>query len=226
VKLSILAAALTVALATPSFAQTQQPPAKPTTPLGQPPAKPTTPLGQPPATTPPAGQQPAAPKPAAPTPPVPFPQDAKYAVVDVQAIAQNSTAGKDASKKLNDLQAKKMGEIQDKNKQLQALQAKQQASGVLSETAKASLDKEIDRLQRDIQFSQSNAQAEMTDLNNELQAEFTKKVAPIIEEIAKEKGLYLVFTADSGFAYVHPGLNISDEVIKRLDSKKDDTKKD
>jgi len=205
VKLSILAAALTVALAAPSFAQTQQPPAKP-------------PAGQPPATTPPAAQQPAAPKPAAPTPPVPFPQDAKYAVVDVQAIAQNSTAGKDASKKLNDLQAKKMGEIQDKNKQLQALQAKQQASGVLSEAAKSNLDKEIDRLQRDIQFSQSNAQAEMQDLNNELQAEFTKKVAPIIEEIAKEKGLYLVFTADSGFAYVHPGLNISDEVIKRLDS--------
>jgi len=216
VKLSILAAALTVAVATPSFAQTQQPPAKPTTPLGQPPA-----------TTPPAGQQPAAPKPAAPTPPVPFPQDAKYAVVDVQAIAQNSTAGKDASKKLNDLQAKKMGEIQDKNKQLQALTTKRDTGGsVLSETARAALDKDIDRLQRDIQFSQSNAQAEMTDLNNELQAEFTKKVAPIIEEIAKEKGLYLVFTADSGFAYVHPGLNISDEVIKRLDTKKDETKKD
>jgi len=206
VKLSILAAALTVALAAPSFAQTQQPPTKPLTPPSQPPA-----------TTPPAAQQPAAPK-LPPTPPAPFPQDAKYAVVDVQAIAQNSTAGKDASKKLNDLQAKKMGEIQDKNKQLQALQAKQQASGVLSEAAKSSLDKEIDRLQRDIQFSQSNAQAEMQDLNNELQAEFTKKVAPIIEEIAKEKGLYLVFTADSGFAYVHPGLNISDEVIKRLDS--------
>ena len=44
---------------------------------------------------------------------------------------------------------------------------------------------------------------------------------PIIEEVAKEKGLYLVFTiADSGFAYVYPGLNISDEVIKRLDAKK------
>jgi len=124
VKLSILAAALTVALAAPSFAQTQQPPTKPLTPPSQPPA-----------TTPPAAQQPAAPK-LPPTPPAPFPQDAKYAVVDVQAIAQNSTAGKDASKKLNDLQAKKIGEIQDKNKQLQALQAKQQASGVLSEAAK------------------------------------------------------------------------------------------
>ena len=210
VKLSILAAALTVALAAPSFAQTQQPPTKPLTPPSQPPA-----------TTPPAGQPPAAAKPAAPTPPVPFPQDAKYAVVDVQAIAQNSTAGKDASKKLTDLQAKKTGELQDKNKQLQALTTKRDSSvGVMSEAARSQLDKDIDRLQRDIQFSQSNAQAEMQDLNNELQAEFTKRVAPIIEEIAKEKGLYLVFTADSGFAYVHPGLNISEEVIKRLDGKK------
>jgi Skp family chaperone for outer membrane proteins len=202
--LSIVAVALTVALAAPGIAQTQtQTPPKPQT-TTQPPA------------TPPAAQ-PAAPKP--PQPPVPFPQDAKYAIVDVQAIAQNSTAGKDASKKLNDLQTKKMGEIQDKNKQLQALTSKRDSSvGVMSESARATLDKDIDKLQRDIQYSQTNAQAEMQDLNNELQAEFTKRVAPIIEEIAKEKGLYLVFTADSGFAYVHPGLNISDEVIKRLDS--------
>ena len=69
-------------------------------------------------------------------------------------------------------------------------------------------------------YCQTNAQAEINDLNTELQNEFQKKLIPIIEEIAKEKGLYLVFTADSGFAYIHPGLNISDEVIKRLDAKK------
>jgi len=208
VKLSIVALALTVALAAPSYAQTQTQPPKPQTPPPTAPAQP------------PAGQ-PAAPKLAAPTPPVPFPQDAKYAVVDVQAVAQNSAAGKEASKKLTDLQTKKAGEIQDKNKQLQALQTKRESGGaVLNDAARAQLDKEIDKLQRDIQFAQTNAQAELTDLNNELQAEFTKRVGPIIEEIAKEKNLYLVFTADSGFAYVHPGLNISDEVVKRLDAKK------
>ena len=211
-KLSIVAVALTVALATPGLAQTQTTPPKPQTPTQTPPApKPALPA--------PTGQ-PEAPKPA-PQPPAPFPQDAKYAVVDVQAIAQGSAAGKAASAKLNDLQSKKMSELQDKNKQLQALQTKKDQGGtLLNESARAQLDKDIDKLQRDIQFTQSNAQAEMQDLNNELQAEFTKKVGPIIEEIAKEKGLYLVFTADSGFAYVHPGLNISDEVIKRLDAKK------
>jgi len=212
VKLSIVALALTVALAGPGFAQTQTQPPKPQTP-------PTVPA-QPPAGQP-AAPKPATPTPAAPTPPVPFPQDAKYAVVDVQAIAQNSLAGKDASKKLTDLQSKKQTEIQDKNKQLQALQTKRDQGGpVLNEQARAQLDKDIDKMQRDIQYAQSNSQAELTDLNNELQADFTKRVGPIIEEIAKEKGLYLVFTADSGFAYVHPGLNITDEVIKRLDAKK------
>lgn len=206
VKLSIVALALAVALAAPSYAQTQTPP-KPQTPT------------QPPATTPPAAQ-PAAPKPAAPTPPVPFPQDAKYAVVDVQRIAQSSVVGRDASKKLNDLQTKKMAEIQDKNKQLQALQTKRDSSSVLNDATRAQVEKDIDKLQREIQFAQSSAQADMQDLNNELQAEFTKRLSPIIDEIAKEKGLYLVFTADSGFAYVHPGLDISDEVIKRLDAKK------
>ena len=210
VQSSIGALALTVALAAPGLAQTQTPP-KPQTPPAQ----------RPPATAPqaaPSAAPPAAPKP---EPPAPFPQDAKYAVVDVQAIASQSAAGKEASKKLNDLSAKNTAAVQDKAKQLQALQAKRDSGGsVLNDAARASLDKDIDKLQRDIQFAQTNAQAEMQDLNNELQADFSKKVGPVIEEIAKEKGLYLVFTADSGFAYVHPGLNITDDVIKRLDAKK------
>jgi len=152
---------------------------------------------------------------------VPFPQDAKYAFVDVQAIASNSAAGKEASKRLQALTEKKQTEIAEKNKQLQALTTKRDTSvGVMNEAARTQLEKDIDRLQRDIQFANSNAQAEVNDLQTELQNEFQKKLIPIIEELAKEKGLYMIFTAESGFAYVHPGLNLSEEVIKRLDVKK------
>jgi len=209
VKLSILAGALCVALAAPSFAQTPPP-------AGAQPPKPQTPpaTAQPPA-TPPAAQP--APKPA---PPVPFPQDSKFGYVDVQQVASGSATGKAASAKLDDLGKKKQTEIADKSKQLQALQTKQQSSGVLNDAARANLDKEIDKLQREIQFQQQNAQAEFNDLQNELMGDFQKKLIPIIEEIAKEKGLYMIFTGESGFAYVHPGLNLSDEVIKRLDAKK------
>ena len=58
----------------------------------------------------------------------------------------------------------------------------------------------------------------MQELQNELQGDFQKRLIPIIEEVAKEKGLYMLFTAESGVAYVHPGLNLSEEVIKRLDA--------
>jgi len=194
-KLSLVAAALTLALAVPSFAQA-------TPPAGA--AKPQTP--------------PAAQTPAAPQPPVPFPQDAKYAFVDIQTIASNSAAGKAASARLQQLTESKQKEIADKNKQLQALQARQASAGVLNDAAKAQLDKDIDKLQRDIQFANTNAQAEVQDLQNDLQGDFQKKLVPIIEQLAKEKGLYMIFTADSGFAYVHPGLNLTEEVIKRLDA--------
>ncbi|HYT69169.1 MAG TPA: OmpH family outer membrane protein [Vicinamibacterales bacterium] len=205
-KSSMIVAALTLALSAPVFAQT-------TPPAGG--AKPQTPA-QPPATAP---AQPAL-KPA--TPPAPFPQDAKFAFIDINAIAANSVSGKEASKKLAGLNDKKLAEINDKNKQLQALQTKLSTGGpVLSESARAQLEKEIDKMQRDIQFTQQNAQAEMQELQNDLQGEFQKKLLPIIEEVAKEKGLHAVFSiADSGAAYVHAGLNISDEVVKRLDAKK------
>jgi outer membrane protein len=200
-KLSLVAVALTLALAAPSLAQTK-------------------PAGQQPPATPPAGQAaPPAAKP--PQPPVPFPQDAKYAFIDVQSIASASAAGKAASAKLEDLGKKKQAELADKNKQLQALTTKRDTSaGVMNDAARGQLDKDIDKLQRDIQFTQSNANAEFQDMQNELQGEFQKQLIPIIEELAKEKGLYMIFTAESGFAYVHPGLNLSDEVIKRLDAKK------
>jgi Skp family chaperone for outer membrane proteins len=207
-KISVIAAALTVALSAPALAQTA-PPAGGAKPPQTPPA------------TPPAAQAPAAPKPA-PAPPVPFPQDSKIAFVDMNVIAQNSSAGKDASKKLQDFQTRKVGELSEKNKQLTAMTARRDSgTGVLNDAARVQLDKDIDKLQRDIQFQQQNAQAEYQDLQNELMSDFQKRLIPVIEEVAKEKGLYAVFSvADSGAAFVHQGLDLSGEIVKRLDAKK------
>src|SRR6187399_631032 len=161
-KSSMIAVVLPLALSAPAFAQPldglgaalSAVEGQATPPAGAP--KPQAPA-QPPA----AAAQPLAPKPA----PVPFPPDSKIAFVDVNAIAQTSASGKEASKKLEALQAKKMAEIQEKNKQLQAVQTKLQTGGtVLSDTARGALEKDVDRLQRDIQFTQQNAQAEFEEL--------------------------------------------------------------
>ena len=45
--------------------------------------------------------------------------------------------------------------------------------------------------------------------------------APILEQIATEKGLHLVFNAgQSGLSWAAPGLDLTQEVIKKLDGAK------
>jgi Skp family chaperone for outer membrane proteins len=198
----------TLAFAQPPATQPKPAPATPA-PTGQ------TPATQAPA---PTGQTPA--QPPALKPPAPFPQDSKIAFVDINAVAANSAAGKEASNKLKALQDKKLAEINDKNKQLQAAQQKLSTGGsVLNDTARDQLQKDVDRMQRDIQFTQQNAQAEYNELQEDLRNDFQKKLMPIIDALATEKGLYAIFSVgDAGAMYVHPGLDLTAEVVKRLDS--------
>jgi Skp family chaperone for outer membrane proteins len=186
----------------------------------QPAPKPAPPTTQSPS---PATPAPTQPQPAAqPTPPRPFPEGAKVAYVMLPLIAQNSTEGKAASAKIEELQKKKQAELQDKNKQLQAAQQKLNASGtVLNDQARGTLEKDVERMQREIQFAQQNAQAEVQDLTQELQEQFRQKLMPIIESIGKERGLHVIFSGgDAGIIWADPGLDLTQEVIKRLDAPK------
>jgi outer membrane protein len=198
--------------AAPVFAQgTAQPAPKPT----QPAPKPAAPAGQTPA-------QPATQPAAQPTPPRPFPEGSKFAYVQLPLVAQNSTEGKAASTKIEDLQKKKQAELQDKNKQLQTAQSKLASSGtVLNDAARGQLEKEINRMQRDIQIAQQDAQSEVQELTQELQEQFRQKLMPIIEAIGKERGLFVIFSAgDAGMIWADPALDLTQEVIKRLDAGK------
>lgn len=186
----------------------------------QQPAQPAPAPAQPATQQPPA--QPAGQPAAQPQPPRPFPEGAKLAYINLPVVAQNSTEGKAATSKIEDLQKRKQAELQEKNKQLQASQQKLTSGGtVLNETARAQLEKDIERQQREIQFAQQNAQAEVQDLTQDLQEEFRKKLVPIIEQIGKERGLHVIFSAaDAGMIWADPGLDLTQEVIKRLDAGK------
>jgi outer membrane protein len=190
----------------PTFAQTT-PPAQ-TAPAAQQPApKPTTP-GQP---------APAAP---APAPAAPFPQGAKVAYINIQRIANDSGEGKAATAKVQALNQKKVAELNEKNKALQADQQKLQSGGtVLSDAARAELEKKIERQNVEIQRATQDAQAEVQELQQELQAEFQRKLFPIVQAVAQEKGVQVIFSAaDSGIVWADPGIDLTADVIKRFDS--------
>jgi outer membrane protein len=190
--------------AAPVFAQT---------PAAQPPAAP----AKPPATTP-------APQPAAPTlppqPPAPFPAGAKIAYFNPQAVFQASADGRAAVTRVNALIQKKQTENADKAKLLQGNQQKLQTSGsVMNEAARVQLEKEIEKQTKDAERFQQDAQAEINELQQEVQNEFVKKLSPIVEQLAVEKGLHLVFNAsESGIAWAAPGLDLTQDVIKKLDA--------
>ena len=205
---SAIAASLALSIlalsAAPVFAQTApaQPPPKPAQPA-QPPAAPATPAPQ-----------------VAAQPPAPFPQGAKVAYINPQLIFQQSAEGKAAIARVQALVQKKQTEGQTKAKQLQDNQTKLQSSGsVMNEAARLQLEKEIERQQKEGERFQQDAQAEINEIQQEVNNEFGKKLQPIIEQIATEKGLHFVFNAaDAGLAWVAPGLDISADVIKKLDA--------
>jgi Skp family chaperone for outer membrane proteins len=164
-------------------------------------------------------QPPAAAQPT-PAPPAPFPQGAKVGFVNLQAVAQLSADGKAANAKVQALAQKKQTEGATKAKLLQDNQQKLQTSGsVMSEDARAQLQKDIDKQQVEAQRFEQDAQAELNELQQQLQADFQKKLMPILEELSKEKGLQVLFSAaDSGVIWADPGLDLTLEAVKKMDA--------
>jgi Skp family chaperone for outer membrane proteins len=173
-------------------------------------------------------QTPAA-APAAPTTPAqapapqvqrPFPVGTKYAFVNIQRIAAESAAGKTLAGKVQALNQQKVNELNEKNKVLQGSQQKLEAGGsVLSPTAIAQLQKDIERQQVDIQRFTEDAQQDVTNLQTQLQDEFQVRLSPVIQQVATERGLHMLFSVvDSGLVWADPSLDITPEVIQKFDS--------
>jgi outer membrane protein len=176
-----------------------------------------TPPAQPPAQ--PATAPAAAPAPK-PEPPRAYPEGAKIAYVDIQAIASSSVEGRAATVRIQELQKKKVAEIAEKNKALESAKTKQQTSAtIMNDSARLALEKEVDKLTREVQFLQQEAQSDSQALQNELQIEFQRKLNPVLEQVGKEKGLHmLVDINNAGAVWVDTGLDLTGEVIKRLDA--------
>jgi outer membrane protein len=189
-------------------------------------AKPTPPVTGTPAPQPPATQKPGEPAPPATPPPAaaprPFPEGAKVAYIDLQYIASNSVEGKAATAKIQEYAKKKSAELEGKQKALEAARPKLLQGGtVLSDSARSQMEKDIEKMARELQYAQQEAQSEQQSLTQDLQNDFQTRLNPVIDQVANEKGLHLVISiADSGAVWVNTGLNISAEVMKRLDSAK------
>jgi Skp family chaperone for outer membrane proteins len=131
-----------------------------------------------------------------------------------------SVEGKAANAKVQALTQKKQAEIADKTKALQANQQKLQTGGsVMNEQARGALEKEIDRQTRELERLQQDAQADLNELQQELQGEFQKKMFPVLQQLSIEKGLHLLLNVPSETViWGADGLDLTLEAVKKLDA--------
>lgn len=229
-RISIAAALVSTVFALGASAQ-QAPTAPRAGAPAQTPSRPTTPAPTAPAPTtqtPPAQPAPAPQAQRPPTPPPVFPAGAKIAFVNMQLVVAESKlgkAGQDRMKKLHDDNQARLSQlakgIQDQQQKITT------QTGVVNDAALQALRRELDRIQLDAQSEQQKVQAAEQNLNEDLLNDFSQKAMPIIEALRVEKDLWFILgvqeTADGGgqliVASANPGLDLSLEIVKRLDAK-------
>ena len=125
-----------------------------------------------------------------------------------------------ATTKLDAFRKKTQDALVAKSTALKGLQDKLSSGGsVMNDQARGQLEKEIEKSQRDLQVAQQDAQTELTDMTNQLQAEFQEKLNPVLEQVRAEKGLWMILSVrDAGIIAVDMGLDLSAEVVKRFDA--------
>ena len=138
----------------------------------------------------------------------------------VDVIAANSVEGRAANEKVKALNDQKVRELNERNKALQSAQQKLEQGGtVLNDNARAQLQQEVERQQRDIQRFTEDAQQDVQALQQQLQEDFQRKLNPIVDRVAREKQVHMVFSAaDSGLVWADPTMDLTGDIIRAFDA--------
>jgi outer membrane protein len=142
--------------------------------------------------------------------------------VNVSYVARTSNAGKAAIAALDAFGTQKSIEVQRKAADLQKQEIElQKQSASMSPRAAADLEHAFEKSRLEFERFQQDAQAEIEAMQGKFDADFRVKLAPIIDAISKEKGLHFVFGLEqAAIIWWSPGVDISDECVKRLDALK------
>jgi Skp family chaperone for outer membrane proteins len=155
-----------------------------------------------------------------------LPAAAKVAFVDLQKVFRESELGKQAQTRVRVLNDKLFANLSARDKEIQGLSEKiKTQQNLIDASVLRTWSTDLARLQREAQFAQQEAQAQSDQLQQEVLAEFEKRVRPVIDQLRTEKGLHAILgiQAEAGGLTLlsnEPGLELSDELVKRLNALK------
>lgn len=145
--------------------------------------------------------------------------EAKIAVMNMQKVMADSAAGKDAQKVMES----KMKELQQSFKkeedQLLSLQQEiEKKSSAWSEEIKQKKAIEFQKMRRDLQNKQEDANLELKTLREKQLGPILKELEQVVQETAKAKG-YTVVLPKNSVLYAGDEVNITAEITKALNEK-------
>ncbi len=148
----------------------------------------------------------------------------QIAIVDVQRVVNESIIGKAARSNLE----KEMQKAKVKLSTLQADFEKQKSdldkqSAVLSGAALEERKEALAKKQRDVQRTYQDMQEQLARLNDKEIKAVVDEVNSVVKELASDRSYEFVFEKDrQAVVYAAPNLDITQEVIAKLDKKKVD----
>ncbi len=142
----------------------------------------------------------------------------KVGVFDADRVMAESQPGQQALALFNQLRDQRVAELQVQQDQINTLQ--QQAITVPPGSPDAvRLQREVENSMLRLERLQQDVQQELGLRQNELTAEITQMIGDIIDVIGEEEGYTLIFNAiQSGLVYLDPTLDITDEIIQRVNA--------
>jgi outer membrane protein len=145
---------------------------------------------------------------------------ARVAVVDVQKVLTQSTAGKAAYEKLKKMQEDRMNKAKQMDEEMKKLDSDLATKRIsLAEDKLAEMTKQLADKKIAMQRYAQDADREIGEARDrELQA-LQVKIEPVIDALGKEMGLALIFNKfESGLVYASEAVEITDTVIQRFNA--------
>jgi outer membrane protein len=142
----------------------------------------------------------------------------KIGVVQIERIVRDSAPAMRAQKKLEAEFSKREGELKKISDQLKRLQDELEKEGVtMSETQRRNKERDFGEQSRDFQRKQREYQEDVNVRRNEELSQVIEQANRIIRQIAVDEKYDIILQEA---AYANPRIDITDKVIKSLESSK------
>jgi outer membrane protein len=143
---------------------------------------------------------------------------ARVAVIDVNRVLMNSTAGKAAYERLKKMQDDRVAQAKKLDEEIASLDKEiNEKKLTLSEDKLTDMSKRLNDKKIAMQRFAQDADRDIGEARDKSLADLETKIKPVIDAVGKEMGLAAIFNKfESGLVYASDAIDITDTVVKRF----------